>query len=105
MRGKLFDGEEALFVPGTRIQEDPNGDWRLLNADGSPTTFRMPKGGSFFDDTAFGVCDREFDPTEFDPVTTIADEQLRILEDYGRQLYEGTDYALLGWGYGVCFLG
>ncbi|MCE5310284.1 MAG: hypothetical protein LLG20_21830 [Acidobacteriales bacterium] len=105
VRRKLFDGDEALFPPGTRIQEDPNGDWRLLNADGSLTTFRMPKGGAFFDDTQFGVCDREFDPSEFAPVTTIPDEQLRILEDYGRQLYEGTDYALLGWGYGVCFLG
>jgi len=105
VRRRLFDGEEALFPPGTRIHEDPNGDWRLLNADGSPTTYRMPKGGAFFDDTRFGVCDREFDPQEFDPVTTIPDEQLRILEDYGRQLYEGTEYALLGWGYGVCFLG
>jgi uroporphyrinogen decarboxylase len=101
----LFDGEEALFAPGTRIHEDPNGDWRLLNADGSPTAYRMPKGGFYFDDTSFGICDREFDPKEFEPVTTIPDEHLRILEDYGRHLYESTDYALLGWGYGVCFLG
>lgn len=59
VRRKLFDGEEALFAPGTRIHEDPNGDWRLLNADGSPSSYRMPQGGSFFDDTLFGVCDRD----------------------------------------------
>ena len=28
-----------------------------------------------------------------------------LLGDYGRALYENTDYAILGWGFGVCFLG
>ena len=105
VRRKLFDGDDALFPPGTRIREEPNGDWILLHPDGSSTSYRMPEGGAFFDDTRFGVCDREFDPEDFEPVTTIPDEQLRILEDYGRQVYQSTDYALLGWGYGVCFLG
>ena len=102
---KLFDGDEVLFLPGTRIQEEPNGDWRLLHADGSPSSFRMPHGGFYFDDTSFGVADGEFDPRKFKPITSIPDESLRALEDYGRHLYRNTDYALLGWGYGVCFLG
>ena len=28
-----------------------------------------------------------------------------LLGRYGRSLYENTDYAILGWGFGVCFLG
>lgn len=105
VRRSLFDGEEVLFPPGIRIGEDTNGDWHLMNADGSPGPFRMPKGGFYFDDTSFGVENGEFDPTRFKPITTISDEHLRKLEDYGRRLYNGTEYALLGWGYGVCFLG
>ena len=102
---KLFNGDEALFPPGTRIHEEPNGDWRLLDADGSPSSFRMPQGGFYFDDTAFGIAEGEFDPGKFKPITTIPDEHLRQLENYGRHLYNNTEYALLGWGYGVCFLG
>jgi uroporphyrinogen decarboxylase len=102
---KLFDGEEALFLPGTRIEEEPNGDWRMLNADGSPSSFRMPLGGFYFDDTSFGTADGEFDPGKFQPIASIPDENLRALENYGRHLHKNTDYALLGWGYGVCFLG
>jgi uroporphyrinogen-III decarboxylase len=30
---------------------------------------------------------------------------LKILEGYGQSLYRNTDYAILGWGFGVCFLG
>ena len=33
------------------------------------------------------------------------ERELRNLETLSRRLYEGTEYALLGWGYGVCFLG
>ena len=34
---RLFDGTEVLFPPGTNIAEDAEGNWILLNADGSPT--------------------------------------------------------------------
>ncbi len=100
---KLFDGRTVLLPPGTKIKEKENGDWILLNPDGSPTPFRMPKGGFYFDDTSF---DRgEYKPEYFEPTTTIPDEHLEILHRYGKYLYENTDCALLGWGYGVCFLG
>ena len=41
---RLFDGTEVLFPPGRASARTPAGNWILLNADGSPTTFRMPQG-------------------------------------------------------------
>ena len=62
----------------------------------------MPKGGHYFDDTSFNRGDR-IDPQKFRPIADIPDEQLKLLADYGRSLYHNTDYAILGWGFGVCF--
>jgi hypothetical protein len=101
---RLFDGTDVLFPPGTKISEDAVGAWTLLNDDGSPTTFRMPKGGYYFDDTAFNKGDR-IDPKKFRPVSDISDEHLELLRKQGRMLYQNTDYAILGWGFGICFLG
>ena len=101
---RLFDGTAALFPPGTHIAVDAAGDWILLNADGSPSSFRMPKDGHYFDDMAFNQGER-IDPLKFRPVSDIPDEHLSLLGRYGRALYHDTDYAILGWGYGVCFLG
>ena len=101
---RLFDGTEVLDPPGTRIVEDASGAWILLNADGLPSTFKMPKNGYYFDDMAFNRGGR-IDPKKFRPVSEISDEHLKILGDYGRSLYRNTDYAILGWGFGVCFLG
>jgi uroporphyrinogen-III decarboxylase len=100
----LFDGSSALFPPGTAIREEPDGSWTLLGADGSPTTFRMPRGGYYFDDTSFNRGDG-IDPMKFKPQSDISDESLRMLADYAGGLYRSTDYALLGWGFGVCFMG
>jgi hypothetical protein len=101
---QLFDGTNVLFPPDTRIAENAEGDWILLDANGRPTTFKMPRGGYYFDDTSFNQGDR-IDPEEFRPVSDISDEHLSILADYGGSLYRNTDYAILGWGFGVCFLG
>jgi hypothetical protein len=101
---RLFDGTEVRFMPGTRIAEEADGSWILLQADGTPTPYRMPPGGYYYDDLSF---DRGagIDPAEFAPVDDLPDEQLELLARYTRQQYEETEYALLGWGYGVCFLG
>ena len=101
---RLFDGTEPLFPPDTKITEDAAGDWILLASDGSPTSFRMPKNGYYFDDMSFNRGER-IDPRKFSPVSDIPDEHLKILGQYGRSLYQNTDYAILGWGFGVCFLG
>ena len=100
----LFDGTPVLFPPGTSIAEEGNGDWTLLNADGSASTFRMPRGGYYFDDTAFNR-GGSIDPKKFTPQSDIPDESLTMMRDYARSLYRTTNYALLGWGFGVCFLG
>jgi hypothetical protein len=101
---QLFDGTRVLFPPETRIAEDAEGNWTLLDAAGGPTTFRMPKGGYYFDDLSFNRGDR-IDPRKFRPVSDIPDEHLALLADTRRRLYDDTEYAILGWGYGVCFLG
>jgi len=101
---KLFDGTEVLMPPGTRISEDAEGTWTLLNPDGSPTAFRMPRNGFYFDDISFNSGE-EIDPRKFKPVSAIPDKHLEIFARYGKHLYDSTDYALLGWGGGVCFLG
>ena len=101
---RLFNGMEPLFPPGTKIAEDASGDWILLAADGSPTSFRMPKGGYYFDDMSCNA-GGHIEPEKFRPVSDIADEHLELMARYGRSLYETTDYAILGWGFGICFLG
>jgi uroporphyrinogen-III decarboxylase len=101
---RLFSGTDVLLLPGTRIREEGDGSWVLLDKDGDPTSFRMPKDGYYFDDVSFNS-GKEFDPAKFHPLDDIADEALKQVEEYSSQLYDGTDYALLGWGGGVCFLG
>jgi uroporphyrinogen-III decarboxylase len=101
---RLFSGTDVLLLPGTRIQEEADGSWVLLDKNGMPGPFRMPKDGYYFDDVSFNR--REgIDPAKFYPVDDFADEALKQVERYSLQLYDGTDYALLGWGGGVCFLG
>jgi Uroporphyrinogen decarboxylase (URO-D) len=98
-----FDGTPLLFPPGTAIREDADG-WVLLDAHGADTSFRMPRGGYYFDDLAFNRGGR-IDPAKFRPQRDIPDESLRLLADYAERLHRDTEYALLGWGFGVCFLG
>ena len=100
----LFDGTRVLFPPGTSIREEADGSWVLANTDGSASTFRMPKGGWYFDDVSFNR-GSGIDPDRFRPPTDIPDESLRLLSDRARDLFQNTEYALLGWGWGVCFLG
>ena len=101
---RLFDGTPVLFPPGTRIREEADGAWTLLRADGSPSPYRMPKDGHYFDDTSFnrGV---GIYPAKFRPISDVPEESLRLMQDYAGRLHRDTEYALLGWGFGVCFLG
>jgi len=101
---RLFSGTEVRFPPGTRIQEDADGSWMLLNEDGTSSSYRMPKDGFYFDDTSFNRGEG-IDPAKFKPVDDIPDDALKQIDAYSARLYSGTDYALLGWGGGVCFLG
>ena len=101
---RLFSGTEVLLPPGTKIGVKADGSWVLLNADGTPTSFHMPKNGFYFDDISFDT-GSGIDPTKFEPVTGYSDETLTDCARYSQTLYDTTDAALLGWGGGVCFLG
>ena len=100
----LSDGTPVLFPPGTRIREEADGAWTLLKPDGTPTNMRMPRDGYYFDDTTFNR-GAGIDPARFHPTSEIPEETLRALEEYSGRLYRETDYALLGWGYAINFLG
>ena len=100
----LFDGTRVLFPPDTAIREEADGGWVLMNADGSASSYRMPKGGYYFDDVSFNR-GSAIEPAKFRPPADVPDEALRLMANYAGRLYRETDYALLGWGFGVCFLG
>jgi uroporphyrinogen-III decarboxylase len=101
----LYGGAEGLLPPGTAVGTDAEGRWALLDPDGHPTSYRMPREGYYFDDLAFNRPGSVIDPRAFKPVEGFTDEVLRALQARAEHIYENTDYALLGWGGGVCFLG
>jgi len=101
----LYPGAEGLLPPDTRIGTDPEGRWALLDENGDPTSYRMPREGYYFDDVSFSPPGATIDPAAFMPKMSFSDEELRALQTRGEFLYNNTDYALLGWGGGVCFLG
>ena len=101
----LYPGAEGLLPPDTRIGVDSEGRWVLLAKDGNPTYFRMPREGYYFDDISFNQPGMTIDPEAFRPATGLTDEELRALQARGTFLHNNTEYALLGWGGGVCFLG
>lgn len=105
LEATLYEGADGLLAPSSALSIDEEGRWMLLDADGKPTSFRMPQEGSYFDDIAFDRRGRTIDPAEFTPVTGFSDELLRAMEERAQRLYEETDYALLGWGGGICLLG
>lgn len=102
---RLYEGADGLMPPGTRIAMDSDGRYALLDTQGNPTSLRMPPDGYYFDDTSFDTPGATIAPKAFRPVAGFTDEQLGAMQTRGKYLYENTDYALLGWGGGVCFLG
>jgi len=101
----LYEGAAGLLPPGTSIGADSAGDWTLLDESGNPTSMRMPREGYYFDDVGFDKSYITFDPGDFRPVTGFIDAHLETLRQRGELLFDNTDYAMLGWGGGVCFLG
>jgi hypothetical protein len=101
----LYEGAEGLLPPGTRVGTDTEGRWALLDGNGNLSPFRMPREGYYFDDVSFNEPGGTITPSDFRPVTGFTDTQLYAMQKRGQFLHENTDYALLGWGGGVCFLG
>jgi uroporphyrinogen-III decarboxylase len=101
----LYDGAEGLLPPGTNIGTDADGQWVLLDQQRNPTSFRMPREGYYFDDISFNRPGATINPAAFRPTVGFTDEHLAALQARGKLLHDTTDYAMLGWGGGVCFLG
>lgn len=101
----LYKGAQGIMPPGTKIGSDSEGRWVLLDKNSNQTSYRMPREGYYFDDIYFNEPGATIDPSRFQPEDGFTDEQLKALQMRGKFLYENTDYAMLGWGGGVCFLG
>ena len=101
---RLFEGTKVFFPPGTNFGEEPDGGWTLRRPDNTPYA-RMPKGGFYFDFIRSTMGGRRIDPNAYRPTMTVADEELRLLENRARDLYENTDKAILGWGAAITVLG
>ena len=93
---KLFDGTEVLFPQGTKVTEEGDGSWVLRGQDGAPFA-HMPKGGFYFDFIRPTMSNRRIEPGAFQPRNRVPDEELDLLARRAKQLYEGTDKAILGW--------
>ena len=104
VRKTLFCGLDVYFQPGTNIDEHEDGSWVLKNAYGDEFA-RMPKNGFYFDFIRPTMASTQIDPDAFQPVDTVAYEELEQFAEHGRFLYENTDKALLGWGASISMVG
>ena len=104
LRRRLFEGTKVFFPPRTNVAEEADGAWTLRRADGTPYA-RMPKDGFYFDFIRSTMSGRRIDPNAFRPRRTVPDEDLRLLEQRARDLYENTDKAILGWGAAISVFG
>lgn len=79
---RLFCGLKVYFSPQTKIKEQPDGSWVLLNASGVAVA-RMPKDGFYFDFIRPTMANKKIDPRAFKPRDTVSDEELDILAKRG----------------------
>jgi len=104
VRKRLFSGIDVYFPPRTNITSESDGSWVLRTIAGEPYA-RMPKDGFYFDFIRPTMSRVRIDPKKFHPRETIPDEELRLLAEHGRFLYEETDKAILGWGASISLFG
>ena len=100
----LFCGLEVFFPPETKIRENQDQSWELL--DKSDLAYgHMPKDGFYFDFVRPTMSALKIDPKAFKPADTVCDEKLDVVARRARSLYENTDKAILGWGGSISLLG
>ena len=105
VKRRLFCGLDVYFQPGTDIRvDDSDGSWLLHGADGEAFA-RMPKDGYYFDFLTTTMGAGRIEPDAFQPSRTVPDEKLEAMARRAKQLYDGTDKALLGWGASISFIG
>lgn len=103
---KLFDGTVVEIPIDLTPVEQEEGDL-ILYEDGR-AAWRMPKDGLYFDYMEPGPPAGYEWVTDVDPEHYVADrltdETLEVLEERSRELFEGTEYAILGGAFvGGCF--
>lgn len=103
----MDDGTPTYMGSGFTYEMTPGGD-RMVYALGDTTAkfaFCMPKGGSFFDNVDhtsepfdWDLEEDDLTPEEDwkDDFKVCTDEDARYWEEKSRELYEGTDYAIMG---------
>ncbi len=103
----FWDGRPLSFPADLLIEDHPEEGWYLVDTEGRRRS-RMPRGGFYFD----ALAGRPPSPSAELPMppleslrfgTTIPDEDLAWLRNRARTIYEFTDYAMLGAGYGYGF--
>ena len=103
-----FDGTPVLVPGNFNIEPDENGDiLQYPQGDKSlPPSARMPKGGFYFDaiprqapidDANLNVEDN------LEEFTRLPDEELEVLREKVKRLYDETDYAIVGQFGGMTF--
>ena len=99
---QLWDGTPVMVPQGFEPIIDPSGDILIRNfgdPDG-PFAGRMPREGYYFDmigDTGMSASLTLPDPSEYArSLRPLDDEELDFAARISRELYDTTDYALLG---------
>ena len=100
-----FDGTPLLFPPGTAIREDADGSWILLDA--RRRGYRLPHAQGRLLLRRHLLQPRRPDRPGEVPArrATSPTKRCACWPITPRGLHRDTEYALLGWGFGVCFLG
>jgi uroporphyrinogen-III decarboxylase len=101
---ELFCGLKVHFPPSTKIAVEPDGNWVLCGQDDKPYA-RMPKDGLYFDFIRTTLSGHTIDPNAFKPRTVVSDEELEVMAERSKNLYENTDKAILGWGASISMMG
>lgn len=101
---RLFCGQDVYFPPDANITVEKNGDWVRRDSEGKAYA-RMPKDGFYFDFMRPTMSSKRIDPYAFRPGDSVADEELKILAERAKFIYDNTDKAILGWGACISMMG
>ncbi|UCF14576.1 MAG: hypothetical protein JSW59_14270, partial [Phycisphaerales bacterium] len=96
---RTFDGTDVLVAGKFNTDPEPNGDiLQYPQGDKSaPASGRMPKGGFYFDDI---IRQEPIDEAKLNPkdnledFSLLSDEDLKLCEQWARDLYDNTDLAI-----------
>ena len=91
----LPDGSPAEISADFHPVRTADGGWEIHGPDGM-VLYRMPAGGLYFDAVEAPLAHADPDLLRSIEFPRISDEELRLLREQARALYEETDYAIVG---------